>query len=97
MQTWTKEQIKEKLLSDNKWLIRGMLAIYKKQTDDEKQSGITAYDNGVGFNGIDAELLTNFSLQYISFRSLSAKQIEIMRKKMPKYAGQLAKIANGLV
>ena len=109
-QKWTKESIKAKMSQTNHegdmWVVRGMLAILQFQTAEEKVNGVTVEDNGVGFNGVDAELLTSFAdqasrvlverpndpLRYT--RSLSPKQMEIARKKMLKYAGQLARIAN---
>lgn len=94
---WTKEQIKDKLATDDKWLFRGIVAIFNKQTEDEQDSGYTAHDNGMGFNGVDAEFLSSLALQINRYGRLSPKQIEIARTKMAKYAGQLAKIANGKI
>lgn len=94
---WNKENIKAKLATDDRWLLRGLVAIYNKQTDAEKSAGLTAEDNGIGFNGVDAEILTSIAQQNIARGSVSPKQLAIVRKKMMKYAGQLAKIANGLV
>lgn len=94
---WTKDEIKAKLASDDKWLYRGLVAIFNKQTADEKVAGRTDYDNGIGFNGADAEILTSFAMQYIERGFLTPKQKEITRKKMLKYAGQLTKITNGEV
>ncbi len=89
----TKEMIKEKLLSDNRWLVRGILAIYHKQTYEEQTADATLKDNGVGFNGVDAFILSSFAKQLKQGRTLSMKQLLIARRKMPKYAGQLLQIA----
>lgn len=89
----TKLFIKEKLLTDNRWLYRGILAIYEKQTYEEKNAGNTIIDNGIGFNGADAFILSSFAKQLNQGRILSVKQLAIARKRMPKYAGQLLKIA----
>ena len=94
---WTKEAIKARLEKDDKWLVRGLLAIYGRQTAEEQVYGQTVEDNGIGFNGVDAEILTSIALQYKERGFLTSKQMEIARKKMLKYAGQLAKIANGVV
>lgn len=93
--TWTRVEIREKMKVDNQWLIRGMVAIHARQTAEEQAHGHTTEDNGVGFNGVDSEILTSFVVQFKYSGRLSPKQIEIARKKMLKYAGQLAKIANG--
>lgn len=99
---YTKEMIKDKLLADPKWLGRAILAIYAKQTEAEQASEATFKHNNVGFNGGDAPLMSSFAKQIqkkMSYgvpteRALSEKQIFIARKRMVKYAGQLAKIAN---
>lgn len=104
---YTKEYIKEKLKTSDLWLIKGLIAIYNYQTDNEKDSGTTNQSNGVGFNGVDAEILTSFAEQvlnrtsqqakndYKKFESaLSVKQKEITRKLLPKYSGQLLRLCN---
>ncbi len=92
---WTKIEIRAKLETNDKWLCKGLVAIFNKQTEDEKSAGTTAHDNGIGFNGSDAFILTSFAMQYIERGFLTPKQLVITRKKMLKYAGQLVKIANG--
>ena len=59
---WTKDEIKEKLANDGRWLVRGLLAIYDRQTADEKAVGATVEDNGIGFNGADAEILSSIAM-----------------------------------
>lgn len=104
---WSKDEIKSKLVSidlkvknqepisenDLNWLTRSLVAIYEGQTHQEKITMTTTEDNGIGFNGVDATILTSFAEQWNSRKWLSTKQIAILAKKMPKYAGQLAKIA----
>ena len=92
---WTKDEIKEKLANDGRWLVRGLLAIYDRQTANEKAAGATVEDNGIGFNGADAEILSSIAMCYKTRNFISPKQLAIVQKKMVKYAGQLAKIANG--
>ncbi len=94
---WSKEEIAYKMETDNVWLYRGLMAIYKHQTEDEKSSGITKHDNGIGFNGVDANFMTNLALFYKSYGFLTQKQLAHCRKKMKKYAKQLSNIANGVV
>lgn len=89
----TKQLIVEKLLTDNRWLARGIIAIYAKQTYEEQNAEATLKNNGVGFNSIDAYILSSFAKQLSQGRTLSQKQITIARKKMPKYASQLLTIA----
>ena len=98
-----KSFIKHKLETDDRWLVRGLLAIYAKQTEDEKMSDATKASNDVGFNAMDANILSDISKRTINagaksaaakpdfnvFRFLSARQRDLVRKKMIKYAGQL--------
>lgn len=100
---WTKEEIKGNLLKDDQWVARGVVAIYEYQTADEQRVEDTVESNGVGFNGVDGRIMSSFAKQIIKwnpdkFRTpLSPKQFNIARKKIVKYSGQLAKIANGLI
>lgn len=93
---YTKDFIKSKLLTDDRWLIRGILAIYDRQTHDEQGRQETLENNGVGFNGADAPFLSSIAEQ-VRFKHrhfLTPKQNVICRKMMVKYAGQLTEIAN---
>lgn len=80
---------KTKLSKDAGWAIAGLMRVYANQTKDEQSGGYVAYNNGVGFVHTDAELLTFLAHQYEKKHSLSEKQIEVLFKKMPKYARQL--------
>lgn len=90
-----KSIVRNMLLTNNEWLIRGMIALYNRQTEDEKRAQDTKYLNRRGFNSADSTLLTSFAQQWLSRNWLSDKQMTRLRGKMLKYAGQLAKIARG--
>lgn len=95
---WTKEEIEEKLKTDVVWLSRGVVAIYKKQTAQEKMAHQTQVHNGVGFSGADAPFLTFVAEWLVAGEHrtrVSDRFVPKTRKMMMKYAGQLAKIANG--
>lgn len=92
--TYNKDDIRAKLETNDKWLVRGLLAIYDNQTTEEQIVEGVVVDNGIGFNGVDGEILTKMAKWYKSKGFLSPKQIALVRRKMLKYAGQLAKIAN---
>ena len=89
--------VKEKIRTDNRWLFRAIIVIYSKQTADEQATDCTRHENGVGFSGCDAEILSSFARHILRWNNgerkypspLSAKQIALARKKMPKYAGQI--------
>jgi hypothetical protein len=76
-----------------RWAIKGLLRIYTFQTDHEKQAQATTDANGAGFTAFDAELLTSYADQYKAKSYLTAKQIAVLHKMMPKYAGQLYRYA----
>lgn len=97
MKTWTKQEIKLNIAMNDAWVIRGMLAIYARQTASEQNAGETQEDNGIGFSGVDAFILSSFCEQYKARKFLSPKQMEMARKKMLKYSRQLAEIANSSV
>lgn len=92
---WTKERILELLETSDKMVHRSIVKIYEYQTADEQSTESTSHHNGVGFNGIDAPLLSSFAKQVLNGRTLSPKQMIYARKKIMKYSNQLAKIANG--
>lgn len=83
---------REKLGTDDKWAVRGLVAVYNRQTSYEQRAGTVQEDNGVGFTGADAEFLTSLARQTCD-RGLSEKQMACLKRRMPKYAGQLLKIA----
>ncbi len=85
------------------WVARAVEVIYEKQTADEQTDGQTKHHNGIGFNGVDAAILSSFAKQVKAWKAtpegerrfpcpLSARQLELARKKMVKYSGQLAAI-----
>lgn len=99
------DMIRTNIANSDTWLARGIVAIYNKQTNDEKQSENTKYNNSVGFGAMDAQILSSFAVQcqrWLNGQSkynapLSNNQSVIARRLMKKYAGQLLKIAKGNV
>lgn len=94
MKEWSKQQILEKILTDDKWLFRGILAIYNLQTESEKLERDTNTSNGVGFSGVHAKTMSYYA-EYIKRRGELTGDYKIKaRRIMVKYTGQLTKIAN---
>jgi hypothetical protein len=96
---WTKEEIRGQLETKDHWVIRGLLALYEKQTIEEQDLDATTESNGVGFSAFDAEILSSFAKQILQSDGryntpLSPKQLVVARKRILKYSGQLACIAN---
>lgn len=94
---WKKEEIRDKIKTDTRWLLRAIAAIYKKQTEDEQSNRATSHANNVGFNGVDAEFLSQAAERYHQGWNFSEKYIAALRRAMLKYSGQLTKIANGKI
>lgn len=90
MKTITKEFIKKQLATNPAWAVKGLVKIYTLQTADEQASDTTSHDNGVGFSGVDANILSSFAKQVNAGRNLSPKQMAIVFKKMPRYHKQVA-------
>jgi hypothetical protein len=86
---FTKEVIKEKLSTDVRWMERGLVVLFNRQTEDEQDSSQTSHLNGMGFNGRDSQYLTYVSKYIISGGNLSGKHIEWVGKKLPKYWRQI--------
>lgn len=93
--TWNKEYIKTLLETNDEMVRRSLLVIFALQTNDEKTEEHTKHVNGVGFNGLDSEILSSFAKQLKSKGYLSPKQINLARKKIMKYSSQLVDVANG--
>ena len=91
---WTKEAILDKLDNSEEMVKRSLLRLYAEQTIDEQAVGYTKESNGYGFNGVDAEFMSSVAKFLTEKGYLSPKQVSWTRKKMHKYAGQLANLAN---
>lgn len=87
------ELLREKLSKDSQWAIKGLMAVYAKQTADEQSSLQTSRSNGIGFSGFDAELLSSFAQRIKAGKSLTDKQMAIVFKRMPRYAAQLERMS----
>ena len=92
---WNKDNIREMLVKSDKAVVRGLYRIHSFQTGEEQMSGQTVEDNGVGFNGVDADFLTRMVVWAKHHNdTLHPNQMVHVRKAMLKYSGQLARIAN---
>ena len=97
MSVWTKEEIKDLLVRNDKAVCKAVVAIWNKQTEDEKIVDATREHNGIGFNGADATFMSSLAKQFVDRGFLTPRQITYARKKIMKYSGQLEKIANGVI
>jgi hypothetical protein len=81
--------IREMVTTKMDWAYRALMTIYMAQTEDEKACNDTKHENGVGFTGHDAEILTSFAKGYEQYGHLTDKQLRCLFNKIGKYAGQL--------
>ena len=86
--------LKERLAQDDRWALRALTVVYRNQTADEQRAQQTIEHNGIGFSGPDAEILSSFARQYQQRGSLSPRQMNVLRRKLPSYAGQVARVAD---
>ncbi len=92
----------QNIKADQRWVEKAIVAIFEYQTSHEQTVETTEQNNGVGFTGADAFILSSFAKQIKAKgdrkielgQRLSAKQMAIATKKMGKYAGQLTRIVN---
>lgn len=100
---WTKDAILDKLATNDVMVERSLLVMYERQTADEQSAQSTGHNNGIGFNGTDAEILSKFA-EWVKGgkqrgipegKRLSEKQRILTRKKLKKYSRQLLEAANG--
>lgn len=78
----------------NRYLVYRMLqAMFDRQTADEQASDDTKHVNGVGFNGVDAPLLSDVAKRSKQYNNLTIKQAAMVARRLTKYTGQLEAIA----
>jgi len=90
----TRTYVKTKLSTSEVWAKAALLKIFDFQTKDEQRYETTSEYNGVGFTGVDGEILTSFAKQLLLKGWLSPKQMTIVKKKMPKYWMQIIKLSD---
>ena len=91
---WSGEMIRNLLNRNSNAVLKGVVALYKLQTADEKACKLTNASNGVGFSAYDAPYMTKIAERVISKRGLTKMEVANLRVKLLKYSNQLAKIAN---
>lgn len=86
-----KNFVKNKLSTNPKWVERAIIKLFERQTSDEQTSEETNHHNNVGFNGIDAKILSSFAkwLNRSANNHLSFKQLQCSYRILPKYWKQV--------
>jgi len=89
--------IKAKLENEDEFLKRCVIVLFGYQEADEKAAKHTMHENGMGFNKADGNYLSDMALVYkncydLSDPSVATEQLPEVRRRMLKYAGQLARV-----
>lgn len=92
---WTRGEIETLLRSNDRAVERGIVAIFNRQTGDEKDAGTVNHHNNRGFSGNNSKSGTYFARWVLSGRTLTGKHLEKARRITLFHAGQLTNIANG--
>jgi hypothetical protein len=79
---------------NNKRIVNMLLSMYERQTDGEQCTHETHVVNGIGFNAIDANILSSIANFYIERKFITRKQLQVTAKKLQRYKRQLLEIAN---
>jgi|ERR1035437_1794809 hypothetical protein len=90
---YDKAYIQGLIQTNDQAVIRGLLAIYSRQTEAEKATQATKEDNKIGFSGVDGVILSSFAEWYLAKGYLSPKQLAITRNKIRRYWKQLLSVA----
>lgn len=94
--TWTRTEIETLITTSDRAVERAMVAIWKRQTEDEQATETTRHHNGIGFSGWTARSGSYFAQWVQSGRTLSGKHLAKARKIALHHAGQLTDFANGV-
>jgi len=90
---WTPEEIRALLDRSLEAVERAVVAIYRRQTEDEQDAYETKHHNRVGFAACHAGLGTYYAKWILSGKHLSGSHVERARRMVRHYAGQLHQIA----
>lgn len=85
---------KGKIARHDNWALKAALRIVAQQTAEEKASSATLDSNGVGLGAFDADIVTSIVRKHEAGVRLSRKQLDVLRRIMPKYAGQLYRLTH---
>ena len=88
-----REYLQNLVRTNDRALVKSILVIYERQTEEEKHSGQTTEHNGKGFGKIDSEFFTQIVVQLKHGYPLTDRQIAVARNKMPKYWRQLMQVS----
>jgi hypothetical protein len=87
--SYTIEQVRQKLSTDQRWVERAIVKLFERQTSDEQRTDQTRVTNHRGFTHGDARRLSKAAKWIQSGRPLSGFHLQHAFKSVPKYARQV--------
>lgn len=92
IKTWKqwKYYIQHLLQSNDAAVESAITKLYMCQEEDEKTTGQSKHINGVGFNKVDAYMMTELARKLLGGKHLSCSEMEFARASLKKYWKQLA-------
>lgn len=91
---WSKDSIQALIDTNDRAVMKALLVLYSRQTAAEQATQATREHNGRGFSAFDAEILSSFAMQVKTRGTLTAKQLEVARKRVRSYWKQLLEVAS---
>jgi hypothetical protein len=104
------EYVKLMLRTNDAWALRALETIYNEQTPTEKDCAVAVVENNVGFNKIDAQILTDIAKEYVNIKrtyqkyghsqkkvyvnALDYSKKEIVKRRIYKYWKQVVARCN---
>jgi hypothetical protein len=92
--TWTREEIIEMLETNPRAVERAMVAIWKRQTQDEQRDFTTRHSNNIGFCGWSAKSGSYYAQRVQNGGALTGHHLVKARKIAIHHSKQLVAIAN---
>ncbi len=84
--------VRTKILTDRAWTERAVKRLFELQTDRERSERRSIDDNGIGFNKLDATILSFWAR--MSWGSVPSAELRKVSTVASKYARQLASFAD---
>ena len=86
---YTKGELRELIRESPGYAAACLSRLYSFQTTEEQCVNGTIEQNGAGFNSCDGNILSDFARFYKERGYLTDRQLDLVRRTIPKYLGQL--------
>lgn len=83
------QALKNQIATRDNQALKALVSVFNNQTEDEQIADDVKVYNDMGFTPFDAEFMSSLAKQYLNKNYLSQKQLQYVKKIMPKYARQL--------